>query len=88
MPGGKKTVPMEDSDVQEGDPVQVLREPPPPSVQLQIQTRLSFPNLKTTPISELGEDDKNEWDLNFIKNFSSTTVGQSGHSTSIPRDKK
>ena len=30
MPGGKKTVPMEDSDVQEGDPVQVLREHPPP----------------------------------------------------------
>ena len=29
MPGGKKTVPMEDSDVQEGDQVQVLREQPP-----------------------------------------------------------
>ena len=26
MPGGKKTVPMEDSDVQEGDQVQVLYE--------------------------------------------------------------
>ena len=30
MPGGKKTVPMEDSDVQEVDPVQVLREHLPP----------------------------------------------------------
>ena len=33
VPGGKKTVPMEDSDVQEGDQVQVLREQPP-SVEL------------------------------------------------------
>ena len=62
--------------------------PLPPSVERQKQTWFSFPNLKTTPISELVEDNKNEWDLSFIHNFSSTSAGQSGHSTSIPRDKK
>ena len=54
MPGGKKTVPMEDSDVQEGDQVQVLREQPPPSKRGTVNTDTVVfsqfednPNLRT-----------------------------------------
>ena len=43
VPGGKKTVPMEDSDVQEGDQVQVLREQPPQAWNCKYRHGCLFP---------------------------------------------
>ena len=49
MPEGKKTVPMEDSDVQEGDPVQVLREPLPPKCATTNTDTVVFSQFEDNP---------------------------------------